>query len=306
MGLTYQRSADGSPEAGLKAMAAALSSPLLRTLADLAPRNLLAADGGRRPARRRPTVLPYPAQTHEHIEIACVIGGKCLVQVGERYLEVRQGDVCVFTPQVRHSDTFLRRNLPYSLLWFTLGSKMVGAHLTTYSRRSGFSVVCAVTCDPVISTPRLMKEIIKAVPPDREGALTHIRACLLELASIALNRLIQMKEAPPHDWRSKIVADVQEFLQAHYRANPSLTEISNRVRLSPNYLCALFRRHTGRTIFSHMNVLRMERAEDLLLNSDLSVKEVAREAGFHSAHYFSRAFHRTHGSSPLRFRAAHT
>jgi len=305
----YRRLNEGSQEAGRKAITAALSSEVPHVIGKLRPKSLLTgAATGRRPVRRRPATLPYADQTHDHIEIACVISGRCLVQVNDRHYEVREEDVCLFTPCLMHSDTFVDRNSPYSLLWFTLGNKQVGAHLTRYSRRTGFNIVFGVSSDMALSAVRLTKDILRAFSGEGMSvdSLARFKACLLELASIVLNRLLQGETAPRRDWRGKVIDDVVRFLQARYLENPSLADVSNRVRLSPNYLCSLFHKYTGQTIVGCMNSLRMKRAEELLLNSNLSMKEIAREAGFRSAHYFSRTFHRMHGVSPTSFRSTHT
>ena len=304
----YRHPDTASQGGGLKAIIAALSSRIPRAIGGLDSRGLFTAGRfARRPSRCKPTTLPYPSQTHDHIEIACVLSGRCLAQMGDKYFALKPGDVCIFTPGLEHSDTFVGRDCPYSLLWFTLGSQRAGAHLTTYSRRTGFNVVFVASCETVVSAPRLTKDILTAVSRLRtqEEAVIHLKACLLGLASVLLNHLVQKGARPQHDWRSRVIDDAVEFLKARYLENPSLSEVSNRVRLSPNYLCALFHKHTGQTIVGFLNGLRMKRAEELLLNSHRRMKEIAGETGFRSAHYFSRAFHRMHGVSPSAFREAH-
>ena len=305
----YRRLDEASHGSGLKAIIAALSSEIPRIIADLDPRRVVVGGASVRPAARRaPATLPYLGQTHDHIEIASVLSGRCLVQMNNRFFQVKQGDVCFFTPGLQHTDTFVKRDSAYSLLWFSLGRQMVGSHLTRYSRRTGFNVVFRVSYDTVMASPRLTKDILNAVSsaPVSDSSLVHLKVYLLELSSILLNRLIQEVSSPREDWRRRVIQDAARYLQGHYLENPSLAEISAHVRLSPNYLCSLFHKHTGRTIVAHMNALRMKKAEDLLLNSGLSMKEIAAQTGFRSAQYFSRTFHRMQGASPARFRQDHS
>ncbi len=51
--------------------------------------------------------------------------------------------------------------------------------------------------------------------------------------------------------------------------------------------------------------LRLERAKRLLVESDKQIKEVAKECGFASAHYFSEAFVNAEGFSPGEHRRRH-
>ena len=162
-------------------------------------------------------------------------------------------------------------------------------------------------CDTAVSAPRLVKDLsdIAAGGPVAGPSLVRLRACLLELCSLVLNHSLQIGAAERGEWRSKIVDEVMEHIRGHYPESPSLAEISDRVRLSPNYLCSLFRKHTGQTILTFMNSIRMKKAEELLLGTTLSIKEIAKQTGFRSAHYFSRTFRHIHGASPSGFRERH-
>lgn len=303
----YRRLDEAEHERGLRVAVAALATGLPQTIAALGARSLLLGGRrGRRPLRRVRPAFPYTDHTHERIELACVIKGRCLIRMGNGCYEAREGDVCFFAPQVEHSDTFVERDCSYRLLWFVIERENVGAHVTEYSRRAGFNIVLATGYETTVAAPHLTRDILRAVADaEAGGSLVRFKAILLDLDSIVLGRLLREDAAPPPDWRGKVVDEALEYLGSHYLDNPSLAEISNHVRLSPNYLCALFRKHTGRTIFSHINSLRMGKAEELLVHSNRSMKEIARETGFGSAHYFSRTFRRAHGVSPIQFRRAH-
>lgn len=75
------------------------------------------------------------------------------------------------------------------------------------------------------------------------------------------------------------------------------------LHLSYAHVAREFKRHTGRTILQRMTEIRLNKAIDLLLHSDLSMREVAEQAGFSSAYYFSRVFKAAQGVNPTRYRA---
>ncbi|NOZ19875.1 MAG: AraC family transcriptional regulator [Planctomycetes bacterium] len=292
---------------GLAALVKALSGDVPRVIGELSTGSVLLGADTKRRARRGPADVPYVDAGHEHAEIACVIRGACLVKMGAKWFEAKEGDVCIFPSQLEHSDTFLKRSRSYSLLWFSLGNDEIGSHLTRYSRSAGFNVLFRTFCDTAVSAPRLMKDLsdMAASGPVTGASLVRLKACLLELCSLVLNHSLQMGAKERGDWRSKMVDEVMEHIRDHYPESPSLAEISDHVRLSPNYLCSLFRKHTGQTIFTFLNSIRMKKAEELLLGTTLSVKEIAKQTGFRSAHYFSRTFRRIHGTSPSVFRERH-
>jgi AraC family transcriptional regulator len=85
---------------------------------------------------------------------------------------------------------------------------------------------------------------------------------------------------------------------------PALSELADYCGLSLRHLARAFREETGRTIGEYINVAAREKAFDLLRNSDLTIGEIARQAGFSSGASFSYAFRRDTGLKPSDVRKA--
>lgn len=66
-----------------------------------------------------------------------------------------------------------------------------------------------------------------------------------------------------------------------------------------------FREVLGRSPIRYLTEWRMHLAEDLLATTDLGIAAIARRVGYDAEEAFSRAFKRSHGSSPARWRAGH-
>lgn len=95
---------------------------------------------------------------------------------------------------------------------------------------------------------------------------------------------------------------LQEYILAHLNDDLSLSRLSEIFHFHPVYLSRIFKERTGLTIGDYINQSRQRRAEDLLLNSRLSVLEISREMGFATDNYFCRWFRKRTGVSPQRFR----
>lgn len=72
-------------------------------------------------------------------------------------------------------------------------------------------------------------------------------------------------------------------------------------QISPEYLIRIFRTYAHTTPYRFLMRLKMSRAAELLLDSQLKVREIAEELGFSDPFHFSRAFKRFHGASPEHF-----
>jgi AraC family transcriptional regulator len=85
------------------------------------------------------------------------------------------------------------------------------------------------------------------------------------------------------------------------RSMPSVAELAELCVMSPRHLTRSFRISRGCTISDYINTVRFEQAKRLL-NSELSIKQIAHEIGFSSASGFCWAFRRETGSSPTQYR----
>jgi AraC family transcriptional regulator of arabinose operon len=81
-----------------------------------------------------------------------------------------------------------------------------------------------------------------------------------------------------------------------------LADVAAAAGLSVYRLAHLFRAGTGTTIQRFVESQRLQRAQELLIRTGMSVQEIADEVGFASAFYFSTRFRRATGSSPRAFR----
>jgi len=69
-----------------------------------------------------------------------------------------------------------------------------------------------------------------------------------------------------------------------------------------SYFRKMFKKYTGVSPLNYHMELKLLRAKEMLLNTDLSVKEIGFGLGFHSIHYFSRLFKKKTGFSPTEIR----
>ena len=98
------------------------------------------------------------------------------------------------------------------------------------------------------------------------------------------------------------LADAIIYIKTHLRESPSLEETARQVNISASYLSKVFVSHL-KTSFSEFVINeKISFAQKLLADSDLSMTEIAGEAGFSSHSYFSDCFKRNTGMTPMQFR----
>ena len=100
----------------------------------------------------------------------------------------------------------------------------------------------------------------------------------------------QVKKRNTIDYSNKIVQATKEYLEAHYTEEISLEDVAEYVNISPQYFSKLIKKHTGFNFIDWLSMLRVNKAKELLTNSNLTVKEVCYMVGYKDPNYFSRIF----------------
>ena len=95
---------------------------------------------------------------------------------------------------------------------------------------------------------------------------------------------------------------VKSYVKNNLSKKITLTDLSWHLHCSTVTLTEHFKNEYGITIMDYVMKKRMEKARRLLLNSELSIREVAEECGFSDNEYFSRCFKETHGKSPTSWK----
>ncbi|MBI9107442.1 MAG: AraC family transcriptional regulator [Spirochaetales bacterium] len=82
----------------------------------------------------------------------------------------------------------------------------------------------------------------------------------------------------------------------------SLGELSSKVRVTPQYLCRLFKQKTGHSPIEHYTQMKVQRACTLLDMTSDRIGEISRQIGIDDPYYFTRTFKRVMGISPRDYR----
>ncbi|SFE59089.1 Two-component response regulator, YesN/AraC family, consists of REC and AraC-type DNA-binding domains [Paenibacillus catalpae] len=101
---------------------------------------------------------------------------------------------------------------------------------------------------------------------------------------------------------SKEVGKAIKYILAHYRESCSISELADTLQVSPNYLSSLFRKETALTFTDYLTQVRIDKAKELLLSTQLKSYEIAELTGFSDDSYFSRTFKNKTGVRPNEFR----
>ncbi len=100
------------------------------------------------------------------------------------------------------------------------------------------------------------------------------------------------------------LAQVVARMEANIEEPVSPARLASEAGMSPRQLERLFARYLGRSPKRYYMEIRLERARNLLMQTEMSVIEIALASGFASAAHFSKCYRATYGSTPYRHRGA--
>ena len=89
-----------------------------------------------------------------------------------------------------------------------------------------------------------------------------------------------------------------EYIENHFYQNISLEEVSREIGMNTAYFSTLFKKQTGKKYIDYLTDLRMEKAKNLLDNTDLKISMVAEMVGYGSTKHFARIYKGKFGITP--------
>ncbi len=98
------------------------------------------------------------------------------------------------------------------------------------------------------------------------------------------------------------IQSIKKYIYENYQHDISVELLAEKVGLSPSYLSSIFKKETGENLSKFMKNYRMERAEELLVNTNKKVINICEEVGYTNVSYFCQNFKEYYGVSPERFR----
>lgn len=131
----------------------------------------------------------------------------------------------------------------------------------------------------------------------------HLLLATLIRDNLALAGSIEYRESPV---ATKKINRCIQAIDQQLEQPPSIKELAKIAGLSDSAFRKRFREETGSSPHSYVTLRRIQEAQRRLLNSDLSIIDIAMDLGFSSSQYFATVFKRKTGVSPQHYRGRYS
>ena len=228
----------------------------------------------------------YPFFTFEFME-----EGRGVVEIDNHAYEVKSGDVYIL-PALRTHHLYTFPDNPWIKSYFVTYGKLVEHLLFSYALSGKFVFP---DCDPEVCRTIFsgIREHFQSGSPD-----INEKCALLTHRLIALLARRHLKEA-----RLSIpVLEIKYYIDRNLYQRLRLKDISRALGFSVRHIIHLFKTETGQTPYDYMIDKRIRLSEELLMNPDMTISEIAALLHFTDQYHFSRIFKARTGTAPSHYR----
>lgn len=133
---------------------------------------------------------------------------------------------------------------------------------------------------------------------DRQNAFEDVCSWVVRMLDAFIDAVYSTRNVKS----SRYLGGVMEYIHEHYAEPVSLEQAAARVPISPYYLSHIFRDELGMTFLEYVTRVRIEEAKELLVSTDMRIRDIAAQVGYDDAGYFAKVFRKTVGVTPNQYR----
>ncbi len=250
---------------------------------------------------------PWRFEKHDHsaVEILLTLEGSVTYIVKDTVYEVRKGEVLIVPPDTLHELSMEEGSSRYLYLFepeAILNMRDINALADHFQRpfhlRDG--------SDAHVRIRELLLKI-QGVYEKREqmwNALCY--SYFLRIYAVLGQRYlsgVRPRVRAERSVDSEVVNAAMTYINCHYKEDLCLEDVSEFAGFSRYYFSRSFKKQTGNSFKEYLIQKRLQVAMDLLIHSNLQMKDVAQESGFGSVATFNRVFRENKGCTPTQYRA---
>lgn len=157
--------------------------------------------------------------------------------------------------------------------------------------------------DKLVILMRQMQNNVRAGYPQR--ALDYETSTVLWELYCQLMFLVHTQELAQETQPRQLYADMLDYVRANAAAGLCVADVAKHFGYNAKYLSHLFVKLGGRPLKQFILRCRMDSANLLLADTNLSIADIAQRIGYEDAHNFSRAYKKVTGVSPSDYRQAY-
>ena len=256
----------------------------------------------------------------EFFEINIITEGKGKHYIGDNIVDAEIGDVFVVPPMVKHAYTHEGALEVFHIL---IGNKFIEKNIAELQKIPSFFVL--FTAEPLMRATakaplhlhlddeqftkinKLLCESLEyQVFDDAFDAVVRSSYCMMIIALLCeIYTENSKKDRRVASNEDELFMQVISMIHERYYEKLTITNLARMAQISRSLFIKRFKEICGLPPLEYISRQRIEAAEQMLLNTNLSIVDIAFKCGFYDAAHFAKIFIKKNGISPSVYRKTH-
>lgn len=243
----------------------------------------------------------------DHFEISLILSGDRQIVTPNRIFYAHSHSITMGAPFVRHqtsstSDLVYKKILiKFSIKIGDLIKRKIGVtnfdalfdQHVHYFTEIGYDIIQKKFFEML----EVYKDYDRYTDEILQGMLFHLFTLITKYKEMPSNAVPISFET-----KNESIIKALEYLSTYMQDAPSMEAVASYVGLTPSYFSRLFKKSTGKTFSEYVLFLRLQSSRILLMQTDLSVQQIAEQIGLCNGNYLSNLFKKYYLESPSEFR----
>lgn len=244
---------------------------------------------------------------HDEMELLLVLDGNIELKVGYELLQLHGGDIMLINSDEIHSIKNLKGSAQVIFVYMDCNA--------CYKRFPDIYEIIAIWCytdafEKLNANKNLIFKNVNALAQamnessSRETISEHFEALLKSLIYCYRIDFMNQNESMSQTTNEKInvIYRIIKYIYSNYDHKVNLQDISEQEYINLFHLSHSFKDITGYSFRDWLNFVRAEQAEKMLLQTSLSLSEIAYRCGFSDIRYLNKHFQKWYQISPSKYR----
>lgn len=154
-------------------------------------------------------------------------------------------------------------------------------------------------------TEKIYKKILQESKEKDIASFLRVKGYFYQLIALLYEnkRFISSEDMEYVDiYKVDNVKKVLSYIHNNYSSKITTEDLSSQVAMNPQYFCRYFKKLIGKTPTEYINDIRITKAAELLLNSNMKIIDIAISCGYDNISYFIKRFKKEKHISPSEYR----
>lgn len=247
---------------------------------------------------------------HDEYEIYYLVEGERFYFIGQRTYHIKKGDLVFINKNTIHK-TSVASTPHHDRILIEFSEEPFKSFFSTFGDL-GFNSFFEKHTGVMSLTSKeqsYVKNLLLGIHSEIQGKKTGYRLSVMNKLALLMIFAIRRNEqnslthpATTVSTKHKKIEDVASYIIMHYTEPLSLESIADTFYINKCYLSRIFKEVTSFTVNEFINIQRINKAQELLTSTTLSITKVAEECGYESLTYFEKVFRTYRETSPLKYR----